>query len=256
MNDLEARVYNHGEKLVPGVSHAMDELVRHASSYRFFRQVITRHMKLTGRRHVTILDLGCGAGWGSAFLAQIPGARVIGVDICGHSIEYAKTYHKHRNTEFYYADILEFVHCMPKYDFIVSRNMIEHVPDGINVFKQLKWRQMLLVDVPYREPEGANLYHLLHMVDESHFKDYEHPLFLYQDMDGVIYKTPPENIPINIMFVLCQHQPVLTLPCVAPIIPAWQPKHEYEYYDQSLARDGSLSRRFLWRLINKLRVHG
>jgi len=248
MNDLEAKVHNQGEKLVPGISHAVEELVRHASSYQFFREVIAQHMKMKGTRRATILDLGCGAGWGSAFLAQLPGVHVIGVDICESALQYAKTYHKHRNTEFYFVDITEFATCMPSYDFIISRNMIEHVENGIELFTQLKWNDMLLVDVPYREPKGANLYHFLHMVEESHFKDYEHPLFLYQDLDGLIYEKPPANIFINIMFVLCQHQPELSLKHLTLPMPAWQPRHDYSYYDQSQAKHW-------WRLGNRLRVH-
>lgn len=248
MTELEAGVYNYGERLVPGVSHAMDELIRHTSSYELFRQAIIKHMHATGKETASVLDLGCGAGWGSAYLSRISGVKVTGLDIGRAAIDYAKIYHKNSKTNFFYADILEFVKYMPEYDYIISRNMVEHVPDGIELFKNLKWREMLLVDVPYKEPEGANIYHLLHMVDETHFKGYENPLFVYQDMDGVVYKTPPQDIHINIMFILCQHKPVISLGDFTFPFAAWQPRNPYEYYDQSQVRA-----RFL--PINRLRVH-
>jgi SAM-dependent methyltransferase len=249
MTELEAQVYNQGERLVPGVSHGMEELVRHASSYELFRQIIVKHMQANNKKTAHVLDLGCGAGWGSAYLARINGVRVTGVDIGVPAIEYAKTYHKNAKTNFFYADILEYVNYMPEYDYIISRNMVEHVPDGINLFTKLKWKEMLLVDVPYKEPEGANLYHLLHMVDETNFKDYENPLFMYQDLEGIVYKTPPQDIYINIMFILCQHKPTISLNDFPSIIPAWQPKNDYEYYDQSQAGKSR------WFLGNRLRVH-
>lgn len=250
MTALEAGVYNQGERLVPGVSHSMIELVRHASSYELFRQIIEKHMQKNNIKTAHVLDLGCGAGWGSAYLARIEGVRVTGVDIGVEALEYAKTYHKTPKTNFFYADILEYVNYMPQYDYIISRNMVEHVPDGINLFKSLKWKEMLLVDVPYKEPEGANLYHLLHMVDESHFKDFENPFFMYQDLEGVVYKNTPDDVFINIMFIICQHNPTITLADFPDIVSAWKPQHDYEHYDQSQA---GKSRWFL--PMNRLRVH-
>lgn len=249
MNELEAGVYNAGERLLPGVSHAVDELIRHTSSYELFRQAILKHMQAKNLKSAHILDLGCGSGWGSAYLSQIPGVKVTGVDIGKAPVQYARKYHKNSKINFFYADVIDYVKYMPAYDYIVSRNMVEHVPDGIELFKSLKWNEMLLVDVPYKEPEGANYYHLLHMVDESHFKDYEHPMFMYQELEGGIFKKSEDANNLNIMFILCQHDPVLNLDVFPDAIPAWSPRYNYDYYDH--AKVNKIRRLFG----NPLRVH-
>jgi hypothetical protein len=128
--------------------------------------------------------------------------------------------------------------------------MIEHVEGGVEIFKSLKWREMLLIDVPYLEPKGTNLYHLIHMVDESHFKDFENPIFAYQDMGGNMYEALPKDIYINIMFIICQHQMNVSKAELALNMPAWQPRHEYSYYDQA-----QVPPRKWWQPYPKCRVH-
>ena len=41
LSDLERRIFNDGECLIPGVTHDMAEVVRQRSFYNFIRKIIT-----------------------------------------------------------------------------------------------------------------------------------------------------------------------------------------------------------------------
>ncbi|MEW6574520.1 MAG: class I SAM-dependent methyltransferase, partial [Bacillota bacterium] len=82
MNDIERIIYNEGERLIPGVTHDVSEMVRHKSSYSFFKLIISLDIRLKlVDIPVRVLDFGCGVGYGSAMIAQIPGVLVTGVDV-------------------------------------------------------------------------------------------------------------------------------------------------------------------------------
>jgi len=69
-------LYNEGERMLPGITHSMDEMVRHRSSYEFFIAAIEADRRLQGEpqdREITIIDLGFGTGHGCRELARITG---------------------------------------------------------------------------------------------------------------------------------------------------------------------------------------
>ena len=122
---------------------------------------------------MTILDLGCGVGHGCVTLAEIPGTKVVGVDISAESLDYAAQRYARPNIEYVRADLVEYIPSMPKFDYAVSRAAIEHIPDGLELTRQSSWRQRLMFDLPYAEAKGVNPHHVVHDVKEDAFRRFE-----------------------------------------------------------------------------------
>lgn len=203
------KIYNEGERLIPGITHDMMELARHRSSYSFFRKVI--ELDLVEKRVFTpvrIIDIGCGTGHGCYLLSEIPGSQVVGVDISIESIEYAKKYYCKENISYQLANVEEFISTMPEYDYVVSRGVIEHIPNGLHIILAAKWRHRLLFDVPYDEPKG-NPHHLLLGIREKDFSEFSEAELFYEDLEGVIYDAPNKPSKPNMIMCVCS-RPSLT----------------------------------------------
>jgi SAM-dependent methyltransferase len=186
---LEAAIYNDGERLIPGVTHDRAELVRHRSSYVFWRAVIELDCRRLRHRpeQISVVDLGCGVGHGCATLADLPGVRVVGVDSSKESLEYARRHYARRNVEYLRADLVDFIPGMPAFDYAVSRASMEHVPDGLELIRRADWRYRLLFDVPYDETPGVNPHHVVHNVTEASFEHFDNAEIFFQDLGGVTY---------------------------------------------------------------------
>jgi SAM-dependent methyltransferase len=75
-----------------------------------------------------VLDVACGAGYGTAVLAA--GARrVVGVDRDAEAVAYARSRYAADNVEFREGDALALADPDDAYDAVVSFETIEHVPD-------------------------------------------------------------------------------------------------------------------------------
>ncbi len=189
LTGIEAVIYNDGERLIPGVTHNREELVRHRSSYVFWRRVIERDMaKRRGRlRTPSIVDLGCGVGHGCVTLAEIAGTQVVGVDSSAESLEYAREHYARDNIEYVQADLAEFIPKMAPFDYAVSRAAMEHVADGIELARSAAWHSRLMFDVPYDEAAGVNRHHVVHDVREDAFAHFDNAEIFFQDLAGVTY---------------------------------------------------------------------
>lgn len=226
--DIIDVIYNDGERMLPGLTHSLEELIRHVSSYQFFAKVIEedmRHNDTWRKESVKILDLGFGTGHGCHLLAQIPGSEVTGIDMSMDCKVFADRHYWMPNISYQIEDIPEFLTKMPPFDYVVSRGVIEHVPDGINCVERANWTKRLLFDVPYLEPEGVNQHHLLSMITE---KDFEHfgsiYEILYETTNGSIYFGEVRQ-PLPNMIMCVASKP--GLPSVTTYfdfpIPAWEP---------------------------------
>ncbi len=115
------RVSNKGERWVAG---SWDELIgskdfysiQHAHRYYWAGQM------LEGQKDV--LDVGCGSGYGSWYLAS-KGHSVVGYDPSEKAIVWANRHFKHKNLSFTTSDSK-----LGTYDVIVSFEVIEHVGEG------------------------------------------------------------------------------------------------------------------------------
>ena len=224
LTPLEIRVFNEGERLIPGRTHNRAEVVRHRSSYWFFRRVIERDLiDGVGRgRPLKILDLGSGVGHGTCVLAAIPGVEILGLDGCVEAVEYARLHYAAPNVTYRVADAREFLRDMEPVDYLVSRHMLEHVEGGIELALAARWRARLLVNVPYREEDGNPHHHVTGIVRES-FPCDEASEFLFEDMDGVTFTR--DDVPA-INSIVCARRREGLPPLRAFLefpFPAWRP---------------------------------
>jgi SAM-dependent methyltransferase len=121
-----------GERLVPELQHGELVHAEHLARYRFAAQLAP------SRR---ALDVACGAGYGTAMLADA-GAQAVGVDLDEQAIAYARS--RHPGPEFAVADIAELPFEDDAFDLVVSFETIEHVPDPERALAEL--RRVLAAD--------------------------------------------------------------------------------------------------------------
>jgi len=229
LTSLEKKIYNEGERLIPGVTHDMSEVIRHTSSYEFFRMVIENDLPLIEKTQelgtIHVIDLGCGVGHGCYTLAKLQKLNITGVDVSQESLEYARCHYSKDNISYQQKDLTHFIPEMPIYDYIVSRGVLEHIPNGLQLALSSKWRYRLLFDVPYDEAEGPNRHHQIIGIREEHFSSFPNAELFFQDLAGVIYDMKNKPAKSNMIMCVCSHP---DLPKVSSLniefpLPAWHP---------------------------------
>ena len=118
------------------------------------------------RKHLvqgTVLDIACGVGYGTVFLAESPGvARVVGVDVSAEAIRYARQHYNHERVSYVCSPADEF---KPgeAFDNIVSLETIEHLDHPSEFFSRLvellKPRRRLITSAPITPSVDANPHH-------------------------------------------------------------------------------------------------
>lgn len=98
-------------------------------------QKVTRET-LAGQHFDSILELGCGTGKNTVFLAQI-GANVHALDFSEGMIGKAEEKVKARNVRFSMADLTKRWPCTDAaYDLIVCNLVLEHIEDLSHIFSE------------------------------------------------------------------------------------------------------------------------
>lgn len=95
-------------------------IARHFCAYRFAKDYV--HNK-------TVLDIGCGEGYGAYFLASFA-KQVVGVDYDKSIIDYARNKYKKDNLEFRQLDVTDLNYFQDKFDAICSLQVIEHTQNA------------------------------------------------------------------------------------------------------------------------------
>ena len=248
----EEAIFNGGERLIPGVSMGVAEVVRHRSSYLFFKRVIEGDLAVRPepRAPVMVADLGCGVGHGCCTIADIPDTRVVGFDNSPLTLDYASRYYARPNVAYELADLAELVPRMDEYDYVVSRGSIEHVDDGLELARSIPARCRVMFDVPYAEPRGVNPHHRVHDVREEAFAAFENAELFFQDLWGTMYDSA--HTPRRPNMIMC----VWTRADLPPVterssfpIRGWRPDSAAErlrlVYERGIVYGGRMKRRLL-----------
>jgi SAM-dependent methyltransferase len=239
MSAIEKAIYNDGERLIPGVTHDIAELIRHRSSYMFFKKIID--FDLTVKKisdSVRIVDLGCGVGYGCYTLSEIENSEVVGVDVSQSCLDYAEEHYSKPNISYYEADLRKFICAMPEFDYVVSRHAFEHIENGINLARSTRWLRRLMFEVPYYEPEG-NPHHVLLRITEESFSGFAGAELFFQDLDGLIHELENKPNKPNGIICICSSSdvPKTAKANMSFPLPAWRPQNrEYNHLIQEHQR--------------------
>src|ERR1019366_1291014 len=148
-----------GERLIPGEVD-IDLLNEHMARYHFAVRLAR------GKR---VLDAGCGAGYGSAELADVA-ESVTAIDIAPEAVEYARAHYALPNLAFEQASCIELPFVDGAFDLVVAFEVIEHLENWrgflLEVRRVLAPSGQLIVSTPNRlyytesrGPHGANPFH-------------------------------------------------------------------------------------------------
>jgi SAM-dependent methyltransferase len=151
MNDLEYT----GERLVPGKADP-------AVWYQHMARYMAVAGFVAGRR---VLDAGCGAGYGSHFLASHGARSVVAVDLSPDAVAYARQNFSRQNLEFRVADVTAPYN--ETFDTVISFEVIEHLnqPDKFlaSIASRLAPEGLFVVSTPdrtaYRAADDPNPFH-------------------------------------------------------------------------------------------------
>ena len=159
--------------------------VLHSTVDEHQQRYIFAAQKLKGAK--SILDIASGCGWGSAYMADITGSNVIGIDNDEEAITEAQANFSRLNVRYLQGDILHLCKVVGRSSFagIVNFETLEHFPQNLGpvILQNLK---SALADggklyisspngplfSPYADTEGKPRY-------RYHFKEYN-PDELYQ----------------------------------------------------------------------------
>jgi ubiquinone biosynthesis O-methyltransferase len=182
-----------GERLIPGEVD-IDLLNEHMARYTFAARLAR------GKR---VLDAGCGAGYGSAALAE-NAESVNGVDVALEAVAYARAHYQAHNLAFQEASVTALPFADASFDLVVAFEVIEHLEDWRGFLREaarvLSPAGQLIVSTPnklyYTESRGvhgANPFH----VHEFEFAEFESALeevfphvsmFLENHVEGVAFQ--------------------------------------------------------------------
>lgn len=151
----EKRIYTDEQlQLLPDIDHIYyDEWkIRKRSSERLTEYLTKKD------RSLKILEVGCGNGWLSAKLADIPNTKIIGLDINQVEIDQANRVFKKDNLEFVYDSFTESTFENEQFDIIIFAASLQYFPSVVNVMKQAlvmlkKGGEVHVIDTPFYTPD-------------------------------------------------------------------------------------------------------
>ena len=149
------------ERIVPGTLAWDLYHLEHIQRYQF---------ALPYCKGKNILDVACGVGYGSFYLAQRGAGSVTGVDISEKAIKWATDHYRLPNLRFFCQDARATRFPDDEFDVIVSFETIEHLPDPERfldeIHRLLKPTGVFVCSSPNRDfkhKSRENPYHLSEM---------------------------------------------------------------------------------------------
>ena len=252
-----------GERLIPGEVD-IDLLNEHMARYTFAARLAR------GKR---VLDAGCGAGYGSAALAEAA-ESVTGVDIAPEAIEFARAHYQAANLSFEAASVTELPFADASFDLVIAFEVIEHLEDWRGFLAQacrvLAPAGQLIVSTPnklyYTESRGvhgANPFHVHEFEFEEFFAElksvFPHvSMFLENHVEAVAFQphepghtvdarvdtTDPVPAESHFFVAVCARRPQLGNPTYVYVPRAANVLREREHHIAAL--EGELATKDQW----------
>ncbi|MFQ5578179.1 MAG: class I SAM-dependent methyltransferase, partial [Anaerolineae bacterium] len=193
-------VTNRGERYLPLVNAYNAAMhLGHMASY----QEALRYSY--GRK---VLDIGCGVGYGAFFLAAYGAGQVVGVDVSGNALAYARRVYHHPVLRYLQASALQLPFADQTFDFVFSSQVIEHVPSVAAFLAEVKRvlspTGFCLITTPNKTlftplKTGNNPHHLNEM-DLRTYAEYMRQAFPRIRLCGIpqngLWLPPGQSIPV------------------------------------------------------------
>lgn len=92
-----------------------------------------------------VLDLGCGSGWLSVFLAR-QGFKVTGIDVADHALELGKQWAAMEDLKIQFdsGDLGDLPYPDNSFDAVVANSIIEHLPLSLALVAMAKLRTVIV----------------------------------------------------------------------------------------------------------------
>ncbi|MBU7036563.1 MAG: class I SAM-dependent methyltransferase [Theionarchaea archaeon] len=138
------------------------------------RQHITRYAfastYVTGKK---VLDIACGAGYGSSYLAGCGARMVVGVDVSESALAYACSHYTRDNLNFLQGDAVRLPFEDDEFDVIVSFETIEHIAQSQEYVKEMKRvlspQGIFICSTPHVKYTRHPVYHVKEFSPEEFF---------------------------------------------------------------------------------------
>lgn len=80
-------------------------------------------------QNLYVLDVGCGSGYGTFYLAKNGVRKIIGIDISPNAMKFAKKHFKLNNLEYIQMDTLNLKFEDNSFDAVISFDVLEHIDE-------------------------------------------------------------------------------------------------------------------------------
>ena len=168
-----------GERTAPGIPSENYWFRRHVAAYRFAARIVTG----------TVVDAGCGEGYGSAILAG-PARKMISLDVDVPTLAHAAA--RYGSSPVAAADLERLPLADSTVDGVVALQVIEHLADARAFVREaartLTPAGALVVTTPNRStfPSGLNPFHV-HEYDAGELRDLLSARFAEVELMGVAH---------------------------------------------------------------------
>ncbi|MBD3384037.1 methyltransferase domain-containing protein [candidate division KSB1 bacterium] len=175
-----------GERMIPTQGGEVSFVFsRHLFAYRYLLPSVSNK---------SVLDIGCGTGYGSYILSG-KAVSVVAVDYDKDAIDYCREHYQNTNLKYLEMDAKQ-IELNEKFDIIVSFQMIEHLTQPkeflVSIKRLLKSNGLVFISTPnVQKPDhekNKNPFHH-HEMNDAQFRDLLSGVFTSVEILGITYAS-------------------------------------------------------------------